>query len=98
METDEFIEGNEHLPIPEIVEEWNSEEGEVRMMLPPLEGTGKRGRHVFYGSFAIMEWDEDNDDFADAASSDDIPEALGGNGLYMSYRENKKANKGRRRL
>lgn len=68
------------------------------MSLPALEGTGKKGTYVFYGSFAIMGWDEDNDDFDGAAGADDIPEALGGRGLYMSYRENVAANKGRRRL
>jgi len=100
METDEIKGGEAKWSDfqPTIIEEWNEEESEVRMMLPALYGTGKRGSMVFYGSFAIMEWDADEGDFADPASLDAIPEALGGNGLYRSYRENKAANKGRRRL
>lgn len=107
METGEYKEGQDYLPIPDIIRtdpeddqspEWFNEEGEVRLRLPALEGTGPTGAHVFYGSFALMQWDEDNDDYLDPANMDAIPSTLGGKGEYMTYRENVAANKGRRRL
>lgn len=98
MDTDVLEFKNKLYPNPTIIEEWNNDAGEVRMMLPALEGTGKRGSYVFYGSFALMGWDDDEGDYTGAAGKGDIPEALGGDGEYMSYRENVAANKGRRRL
>lgn len=96
METDELKFMNEDYPNPSIIEEWNEEHMEVRMSLPALEGTGKKGTYVFYGSFALMEWEDG--DFADPANMDNVPKSIGGRGEAMSYRENKAANKGRRRL
>jgi len=97
METGE-VESDFPAVIPEVIEEWNNEAGETRMRVPALEGTGKKGTYVFFGSFAITAWDDDEDDYAEGgASADEIPEALGGTGLYMSYKENVAANKGKRR-